>query len=271
MVDASELERCFESQNLIEKQFTFGDDSFVILIVRDPESLPKNDPLGLTFTRNRERLLHEYDISRLWAYEWDSGYVLSILLLYLKSFVCSKSVIELGAGRGLPGIAAAHIGADVTLTDFSPSALSFAQLMIKANSVQDNCKTAFLDWTNLPTTLQTYELVIACDVLYTKGKAKSFAETLVRVLENEGTGVLIDAENRTFPAEFESTAKLLGLSVLQHHLPRVHHPLCVENYFICTEVWHTAAESLPKRKQFRTAFQEAVKWFTRSYSCQDQQ
>ncbi|KOO26831.1 calmodulin [Chrysochromulina tobinii] len=81
-------------------------------------------------------------------------------------------VIELGAGLGVVGVAAALAGAEkVTLTDFQPKSLELAEITAKANGVSSAIfSTRLLDW-NHPgdlASLGPYDLVVASDVLYDK-------------------------------------------------------------------------------------------------------
>jgi hypothetical protein len=48
---------------------------------------------------------------------WDASVVLAQYVNTLGESLRGAAVIELGAGTGLPGLAAARLGADVTLTD----------------------------------------------------------------------------------------------------------------------------------------------------------
>lgn len=73
------------------------------------------------------------------------------------------SLLELGAGTGLPGIVAASLGARVVQTDKNPAALAVAGRNAERNRVTLEQRAA--DWTDWHET-DTYDLIIGADILY---------------------------------------------------------------------------------------------------------
>lgn len=73
------------------------------------------------------------------------------------------SVIELGAGTGLPGIVAATRGARVVQTDNNAAALVVARRNAERNRVSIEQRAA--DWTDWSETA-TYDCIIGADILY---------------------------------------------------------------------------------------------------------
>ena len=95
-------------------------------------------------------------------------------------------VIELGAGLGVVGVAAAIAGAEkVTLTDFQPKSLELAEITAKANGVSSAIfSTRLLDW-NHPgdlASLGPYDLVVASDVLYDKALTRVLVRDVIAPL-----------------------------------------------------------------------------------------
>lgn len=74
-----------------------------------------------------------------------------------------RRVLELGAGVGLPGIAAAAVGADVVQTDRDESALALSRENAERNGVAIESRA--LDWAAWSETGR-YDWVIASDILY---------------------------------------------------------------------------------------------------------
>ena len=73
------------------------------------------------------------------------------------------SVLELGAGTGLPGIVAATLGARVVQTDNNADSLVVARRNAARNGVALEQRAA--DWTAWRET-DTYDLIIGADILY---------------------------------------------------------------------------------------------------------
>lgn len=106
----------------------------------------------------------------------------------MASQVKGCDIIELGAGLGGVGIAAALAGANsVLLTDFQPGSLALAEAAAEANGVGDIVSTRLLDWTSPPPTVEelggvTYDLVLASDVLYSRELTMSLLDVVASLL-----------------------------------------------------------------------------------------
>jgi predicted nicotinamide N-methyase len=77
--------------------------------------------------------------------------------------VKGASVLELGAGTGLPSIVAARLGARVVATDRNAAALAVCRRNAERNGVVLEQRAA--DWTEWHET-DTYDLILGADVLY---------------------------------------------------------------------------------------------------------
>lgn len=73
------------------------------------------------------------------------------------------SVLELGAGTGLPGIVAAALGARVVQTDRNAAALVVCRMNAAGNGVVLEQRAA--DWTAWEET-ETYDVIVGADILY---------------------------------------------------------------------------------------------------------
>lgn len=153
---------------------------------------------GNTWTLDRPRsaedLINEDDFARderlpYWADLWPSAIVLA-------QEVASRHgrglrAIELGAGLGLPSLAAAHAGFAVTATDYYTDALLFARRNVWRNLGQD-VETELLDWRDLPDVTPRFELVLAADVLYERQYAPLVARAILRLLAPDGVALIAD-------------------------------------------------------------------------------
>jgi len=101
---------------------------------------------------------------------WDCAVVLAKMLEHNPALVSGKRIVELGAGQGIVGIAAAMLGADVMVTDH-PGALESLEQSIGRNQegVTGTLNAAALDWTNLTAADALgppYELLLLADVVW---------------------------------------------------------------------------------------------------------
>ena len=77
-----------------------------------------------------------------------------------------QRVIELGCGVGLAGTTAARLGATVTFSDLSASALSSARELCRVNGVDGRARFLELDWERTPPGLGEFDLVLGSEILY---------------------------------------------------------------------------------------------------------
>uniref|UniRef100_A0A7S3FL12 Calmodulin-lysine N-methyltransferase n=1 Tax=Haptolina ericina TaxID=156174 RepID=A0A7S3FL12_9EUKA len=100
---------------------------------------------------------------KVWPAAYDLAHRLSVLN------IAGKSVLELGAGCGLPGLAAWCVGARrVLLTDVAENIPRLSQL-IEQNGASSAVAVAELDWTQpVPATIASagWDLVVAADCVF---------------------------------------------------------------------------------------------------------
>lgn len=125
-----------------------------------------------------------------WAELWPAGLALAEHLLS-QGPLDGARCLELGAGVGLCGVAAAVAGARVLATDYFPEALDFVALNAAANGVQ--VETALLDWRDI-TLPDRYPLVLASDVLYERRNHQPVLAALLRLLERDGVAYVSDPQ-----------------------------------------------------------------------------
>ncbi|MBJ7578643.1 methyltransferase [Devosia sp. MC532] len=127
-----------------------------------------------------------------WAYAWAGGAALALHLKAHPELVAGKTVLDLGSGSGLVGIAAAKLGAAAVFAlDPDPLAQVATTLNAEANGVA---------LTLVPTLLHT-DIVVAGDVFYDEDSAAAVLP-LLQALAQTGTQVLIgDPYRSTRPAD----------------------------------------------------------------------
>lgn len=95
---------------------------------------------------------------------WPSGVALAYEIASWGDALRGKTVLELGAGVGLPGLVAASLGARVTQTDNQELAMSVCQLNAKRNGIT-SIAFRLVDWVVWDDEAK-YDVIIGADILY---------------------------------------------------------------------------------------------------------
>lgn len=148
----------------------------------------------LEMPRCAEDLINEADFARderlpYWADLWPSAIVLANEVSSLAG--AGRRAVEFGAGIGLPSLAAAAAGFEVTITDYYDDALLFARRNA-ANNLGRDLATALVDWRALPVPTARFDLVLAADVLYERPYAPLVARAVVDALAPDGVALIAD-------------------------------------------------------------------------------
>ena len=102
-----------------------------------------------------------------WAELWPAARGLAQFIIQRRELLAQQTVLELGTGVGLAGIAAKLAGADLVHTDFAPDALEFVKLNYHLNQITYG-KLLLADWKTFPTNLAQFDYLIGSDILYEK-------------------------------------------------------------------------------------------------------
>lgn len=111
-------------------------------------------------------------------------------------------VIELGCGLGLPGLTAAQLGYEVTVTDNEPRALELVRKSARANGLE-LAGSRPLDWTRPGPQGVPLDLVIGADILYDRGLFEALFQLLPRLLARDGSALLSDPRREGVAAFLE--------------------------------------------------------------------
>ncbi|WP_297056892.1 methyltransferase [Thermosulfurimonas sp.] len=95
-----------------------------------------------------------------WARLWEAAIVLADFVATLKP---PRKILEIGAGLGVPGLAAAAFGHEVTLTDYEDVPLDLIRRSARLNGLE--VRVSRLDWLN-PEDLGEFEVIIGAEVVY---------------------------------------------------------------------------------------------------------
>lgn len=98
-----------------------------------------------------------------WAEPWPASLGLAAYFIEGPD-LAGKTVLELGAGVGLPGLICGLRGAAVTFSDFQPRALSLCEANARLHRLT-RYHLLLADWRNFPCH-EKYDLVLASDIAY---------------------------------------------------------------------------------------------------------
>lgn len=140
---------------------------------------------------------------------WDSALVLAKLVEQNPWTVRSKRVIELGAGQGVVGVAAAIMGGDVVVTDH-PLAMDVLERSVARNGSGLDLRCAPLDW--LQPAFQPlgppFDVILAADVVWMQDLIVPLVKTF-GLLAGKTTSIFLSYQERTLEANdalFEALA-----------------------------------------------------------------
>ena len=109
-----------------------------------------------------------------WVKLWEAAIILAQYLA-AQNFQSGTTLLELGAGLGAPGLAAAAKGCKVTLSDYEELILDFERVSASASNVDINCM--MLDWKN-PPEMEQYDIIVGAEILF----REEFFEPLLNVM-----------------------------------------------------------------------------------------
>ncbi len=143
--------------------------------------------------RTEEELAEDGLPPPFWAFAWAGGQALARYVLDHPGTVAGRTVLDLGTGSGLVGVAARRAGArQVTAADTDPWAATACRLNAEANAAEVNIVTEDL----LDTTPQA-ETVLIGDLFYDRDVAGRLMAFLDRAAA-AGSDVLIGDPGRTY-------------------------------------------------------------------------
>ena len=152
-------------------------------------------PFRFHVPRTIERFIDPDDPLRnfpLWSKIWEASLLLASKMATRK--VCpGEHLIELGAGLGVAGLAAAAFGHNITITEYDPHALAF----LEATRLENQCYTARirrLDWHHQDLA-ERFDVILGSELIY-KESDFMIMRTLFQSLLKPGGEVLLAGEMR---------------------------------------------------------------------------
>ena len=184
-----------------------GNHSLRILKVADlQEFLGDTDPFA--------------DVSQFpfWIKLWDAAILLSYVLTMIPERK-GKTLLELGAGLGAPGLAAAASGFTVTISDYEEIIMDFQKVSAAASGLE-NVDFTLLDWLN-PPQFPPFDVLAGAEILF----REEFFEPLLRVfktyLKPDGAVYLAhDARRKSLPKFLKLAEKDFSIAINKQDIKR---------------------------------------------------
>lgn len=134
-----------------------------------------------------------------WAKVWPSAIALHNVLQKHPSLIRDKTVLELGAGIGLPSLMMAGITNSIQISDYNLDAVELLRKNIAHLQLQ-NVKALQIDWNDLPENINP-EVIILSDVNYDPTQF----ETLTKLIEkfiHQGCAIILSTPQRIMASPF---------------------------------------------------------------------
>ena len=143
-----------------------------------------------------EEAFDEEEFLPYWAELWPSGLALARVVGGLD--LAGKRVLELGAGLGLPSLAAAIGGGDVLATDWADDAVALLRENAARNEIELRAERVRWDEPDLLLAGAPWDLLLGADLLYERRNA----DALLHLLPQLGGELLLAEPGRPFAARF---------------------------------------------------------------------
>jgi predicted nicotinamide N-methyase len=179
------------------------------------------DALVSLFVPDRDAVKEAYEkglvASPYWSQVWPAAKALSQFIINHPGCTKTKTVVELGAGLGLPSLVAAGNATSVLCTDCIPEAVEIAK-QSAAHLKLKNFTAEAMDWQNLPEDLEA-DVLLLSDVNYEPAVFVPLMKTIISFLQR-GSTVILSTPQRLMAKEFVSA--LLVYCIQQEEIPVEH-------------------------------------------------
>jgi predicted nicotinamide N-methyase len=134
-----------------------------------------------------------------WAKVWPSATALHNVLQKHPSLIRDKTVLELGAGIGLPSLLMASEAKTIQISDYDFEAVELLQKNIEHLELE-NAEALKLDWNALPETIHP-EVIILSDVNYDPTQFKTLTK-LIQKFIHQGCTIILSTPQRIMASPF---------------------------------------------------------------------
>ncbi|CAG8456091.1 3875_t:CDS:2 [Paraglomus occultum] len=167
-------------------------------------------PIFLNVDDETNQLTSEHHTIRTSESVWDASLILA---KYLEKQVeqeqldiVGKRVIELGAGKALPSIAASILGAEQVIITDAPTVVNNIENIVRLNQIF-NVQVKPLDWTDRDEYLPevkatlTFDYILAADVVWVEHLIEPLAETINALATPEHTVLIMAHHTRALRSD----------------------------------------------------------------------
>lgn len=179
----------------------------------------QDDLLNALIAKGEDHEDYQDDRLPYWADLWHSAIGLGQYLVSEQVVQPNMLVTEIGCGLGMPGIVAGMLGGQVTLTDYLPEALEFAQINWSQNNAQP-AKYAVLDWRKPEPDLAA-DLLLASDVAYEQRAFSALTKALPLLVRPHGRIILSEPSRGVAEPFLSQLMEFPGFSA-QKSLLKIH-------------------------------------------------
>ena len=134
-----------------------------------------------------------------WSQVWPAAKALAFFLLANPGYVREKTVLELGAGLGLPSLVAAGSASRVLCTDYVPEAVAIINRSAAHLSLQ-NFHAEVRDWRQMPADINP-DVLLLSDINY-EPEVFSTLQTIISAFLQKRTTVLLSTPQRLMAKDF---------------------------------------------------------------------
>lgn len=178
--------RIRQKYRLTFDRLRFGDKQIRLLKIADLEQyLDGRDPFA--------------DVAQFpfWIRLWDAAMILAYIL-GSQSDAAGRRLLELGAGLGAPGLAAASAGFTVTISDYEDIIMEFQKVSAAASGLTD-IQFAHLDWLQ-PPKMKPFDVLAGAEILFRDEFFQPLLNIFSTCLKPDGVIYLAhDAKRQSLP------------------------------------------------------------------------
>ena len=151
-----------------------------------------------------------------WIRLWEAAIVLSEYISGMPAQP-GTSLLEIGAGLGAPGLTAAKVGYEVTLSDYEDMILDFERINAAASHLQ-NVECLMLDWLN-PPDMKKFDVIIGAEILFREEFFEPLLNVLRKTLKPDGVVYLAhDVKRRSLEPFLKMAEKEYRIAASQRRL-----------------------------------------------------
>lgn len=157
-----------------ERSWTIAGEELSLLLPAAPDAFL--DDAGVLAAHDRDGYMP------YWAYLWPASLHMAAAILR-RPWPLETPVLELGAGVGFVGLAAAKAGYRVTITDYDATAVQLALFNAHRSGLK-RVSGSVLDWRH--PAAESYPVILGCELLYEDRNHELLIGVLDKMLADDG-------------------------------------------------------------------------------------